>query len=72
MELTVVEEGAFGWWKGHPTGASCPVSMTRLAVVCPPGRVRFSSRFGEMVAEERRGRYFGLFETRSVAWEWLA
>ena len=25
-----------------------------------------------MVAEERRGRYFGLFETRSAAWEWLA
>jgi len=44
----------------------------RLAVVCPPGRARFSSRFGEMVAEERRGRYFGLFETRGVAWEWLA
>jgi len=44
----------------------------RLAVVSRPGRVRASSRFGEMVAEERRGRHFGLFETRDAAWEWLA
>lgn len=43
----------------------------RLAVVCPPGRVQLSSRFGEMLAEERQGRYFGLFETRSAALEWL-
>jgi hypothetical protein len=43
----------------------------RLAVVCPPGSVTFSSRFGEMVAEERRGRMFGLFETRDAAREWL-
>ncbi len=39
----------------------------RLAVVCEPGTVRFSSRFGEMVAEERRGRHFGVFETREAA-----
>ena len=44
----------------------------RLAVVCPPEGVRFSSRFGEMLAEERRGRWFGVFETRSAALEWLA
>ena len=43
----------------------------RLAVVCPPGRVRFSSRFEEMLAEERRGRYFGVFETRGEALEWV-
>lgn len=43
----------------------------RLAVVCPPGRRQVSSRFGEMVAEERRGRYFGLFETRPDARAWL-
>jgi hypothetical protein len=43
----------------------------RLAVVCVPGTVRFSSRFGEKVAEERQGPYFGLFETRSAALEWL-
>jgi hypothetical protein len=24
-----------------------------------------------MVAEEHRGRYFGVFETRSAAWQWL-
>jgi hypothetical protein len=43
----------------------------RLAVVSRPGRSRPSSRFGEMVAEERRGEYFGLFETRDAAREWL-
>lgn len=43
----------------------------RLAVVCAPGRVQFSSRFGEMLAEERRGRHFGVFETHGVAREWL-
>jgi hypothetical protein len=43
----------------------------QLAVVCPPGSVRFSTRFGEMVAEERRGRYFRIFDTREAAREWL-
>jgi hypothetical protein len=43
----------------------------RLAVVAPPGRIRPSSRFAEMVEEERRGRDFGLFESRDDAREWL-
>ena len=43
----------------------------RLAVVAPAGSVQLSSRFGELVAEERKGRYFGMFETRQAAWEWL-
>jgi len=43
----------------------------RLAVVCPTGGEGFSTRFGEMVAEERRGRYFGLFATRHEARDWL-
>jgi hypothetical protein len=43
----------------------------RLAVVCRPGSVQFSSRFAEMVAEARRGRSFGVFETREAALEWL-
>ena len=43
----------------------------RLAVVCPPGSVKFSSRFGEMLADERRGTHFGVFETRQAASEWL-
>jgi hypothetical protein len=43
----------------------------RLTLVCPAGSVRFSSRFGEMLADERRGRHFGLFETRDAASEWL-
>jgi hypothetical protein len=43
----------------------------RLAVVYTPGSVRFSSRFEEMMVEERRSGYFGVFETREAAWEWL-
>ncbi|MGK3987514.1 DUF4180 domain-containing protein [Sorangium sp. So ce136] len=43
----------------------------QLAVVCPPGAVDFSSRFGEVVAEERRGRHFGVFEARTAAVEWI-
>jgi hypothetical protein len=43
-----------------------------LAVVCPAGAVRFSTHFGEMVAEERTRGYFGIFETRSAALEWLS
>ncbi len=43
----------------------------RLAVVCPPGGAEFSSRFGEVMAEERRGQHFGVFETRDAAVEWL-
>jgi len=43
----------------------------RLAVVCPPGSVTFSSRFGEMLAEEHLGRQFGIFETRDAALAWF-
>ena len=43
----------------------------RLAIVCPQGQVRFSSRFGEMVAEEQRKSHFGVFETRRAARDWL-
>lgn len=43
----------------------------RLAVVCPPGSVQQSSRFGEMLREEQRGRDFALFDTRAAALEWL-
>jgi hypothetical protein len=44
----------------------------RLAVVAPPGSVRFSSRFGELLEEARRGPDFGVFETREAARAWLA
>jgi hypothetical protein len=44
----------------------------RFAVVCDPGSVRFSSRFGEMAVEESRGNYFGVFESREAAREWLS
>lgn len=43
----------------------------RLAVVAPAGSVRLSSRFGELLADERRGTHFGLFETRDEAAAWL-
>ena len=32
---------------------------------------RFSSRFGEMVAEESKGSNFGVFGTREAAREWV-
>jgi Domain of unknown function (DUF4180) len=38
----------------------------RFAVVCPPGSVRFSSRFHEAL-----GRSFQVFETRGAACDWL-
>ncbi|EYF01188.1 DUF4180 domain-containing protein [Chondromyces apiculatus] len=43
----------------------------RLAVVWRAGDPPWSSRFGEMVAEERRGDFFRLFETREAARAWL-
>jgi hypothetical protein len=43
----------------------------RLAVVCRPDSLELTSRFREMLAEEEKGRYFGLFETRRSATEWL-
>jgi hypothetical protein len=44
---------------------------TRVAVICPPGAVSFSSRFPEMIAEEARKGYFRIFETRDPAVAWL-
>ena len=44
----------------------------RLAVVCAPDSVRFSSRFGEVAAEENRGDHLQLCESRDAALEWLA
>ncbi len=43
-----------------------------LAVVCPEGSVTFSSRFGDLLAEERQGPWFRVFETREGAREWVA
>jgi hypothetical protein len=43
----------------------------RLALVCPPGSVEWSSRFGEMVADEQQGHEFGVFESRTAALPWL-
>lgn len=43
----------------------------RLAVVYRADSVAFSSRFGELLADERRGAHFGLFETRQAAIDWL-
>lgn len=44
----------------------------RFALVLPPDGVQFSSRFGEMVADEQRGKHFGIFTTRQAALDWLA
>ena len=43
----------------------------RLAVVRKPG-LKLSSRFGEMLADERRYGYFGLFDSLDEAVEWLS
>jgi hypothetical protein len=39
----------------------------RLAVLCPAGSVRFSSRFAEILADDLR-----VFETRDAARAWLS
>jgi len=44
----------------------------RVALVCPPDSVRFSSRFPELIAEENRLPYFRFFESADAAREWLA
>jgi Domain of unknown function (DUF4180) len=43
----------------------------RVAVLCPPDSVAFSSRFPEMVEEESRKGYFRIFEAREPAIAWL-
>jgi len=43
----------------------------RLAVIGSP-ELRLSSRFGELLADEQRGPYFRLLDTRAAAQEWLA
>jgi uncharacterized protein DUF4180 len=44
----------------------------RLAVVCEPGAVAFSSSFRALMAESSRGGWFRVFETRPAAAEWLS
>ena len=44
----------------------------RLAVVRPPEAKAESSRFGELLAEERTRRDFGVFPSRAEAWAWIA
>jgi hypothetical protein len=43
----------------------------RLAVVRTP-ELQLSSRFVEILGEERRSGYFGLFDSRDEALEWLS
>jgi hypothetical protein len=43
----------------------------RVALVAPPGSVTFSSRFGEMLAEEGPRGAFRVFDTREAAVAWL-
>ena len=44
----------------------------RLCVVCPPGSVRFSTRFEALMNDERRHGFFAVFEARAEAVAWLA
>ena len=41
--------------------------QVRLAIVCSPGTVQFSSRFREILSDD-----LGIFETREDARRWLA
>jgi hypothetical protein len=43
----------------------------RLAVVWPPAARALSRRFGDLMVEENRDRYFHLFEDRPQAEAWL-
>jgi Domain of unknown function (DUF4180) len=43
----------------------------RLGVVLPPGTVALSSRFGDVLAENRHSRAFGVFASRGEALGWL-
>ena len=44
----------------------------RLAVVCPSGSVRFSTRFADMLVEEERSGYFCMFDSPQAARGWLS
>ncbi|HEY3740488.1 MAG TPA: DUF4180 domain-containing protein [Bryobacteraceae bacterium] len=44
----------------------------RLAVVCVPGAVQYSTMFGEMAIEEARIGHFRIFESPDDARAWLA
>lgn len=43
----------------------------QLAVVAPQAQVTFSRLFGDMLADEQRGAYFGVFDTRQQACDWM-
>lgn len=43
----------------------------RLAVIRGSQTAPMSRRFGELLAEERRGRAFAIFDARAAAVEWL-
>lgn len=43
----------------------------RVAVIYSPATTRLSRRFGELMAQENRDRYFRLFEERPEAEAWL-
>ena len=77
--LTVAEEAGVRFAEGPPdSGEAGPILQKlrnykiRVAIVYAPDRVRFSSRFGEMAAEESRGGQFGLFESVLAARKWLS
>jgi hypothetical protein len=45
--------------------------QVRMAVVYSPEKVKLSSRFGDLMIEENRNRYFRLMTERSQAESWL-
>jgi hypothetical protein len=44
----------------------CRLFRMRVAIVCAPGAVQFSTRFLEIVSDDLQ-----VFETRAEAWKWL-
>ncbi|HEU5087151.1 MAG TPA: DUF4180 domain-containing protein [Roseiflexaceae bacterium] len=43
-----------------------------LAIVCPPGSVRWSILFHQLLLDERRGNQFDVLDTRDAALAWVA
>jgi hypothetical protein len=51
---------------------SIGTTVCTLPSCAAPDIVQFSSRFAELLAAERRDRFFDVFDTRAAAREWLA
>jgi hypothetical protein len=71
MELSVIEEAGVKVVEGAPDEQfiSSAADADRVIEACLSSDTRCA--LPEMVAEERYGPHFGLFDTRDAAREWL-